>query len=73
MEKTITLRIPEEMKSALDRICEEEGKNMSVIVRDYLERLISVHKFKSLRDKTLPYAEKQNIFSDEDVFSKIVS
>ena len=73
MEKTITLRVPEEMKNALDTICEEEGKNMSLIVRDYLERLITVYKFKSLREKTLPYAEKQDIFSDEDVFSKITS
>ena len=68
MEKTITLRIPEDMKKTLDKICEQEGKNISLVIRDALRRLISVHRFKDLRKKTIPYAEKSGILYDEDIF-----
>ncbi|MCB0309915.1 MAG: ribbon-helix-helix protein, CopG family [Bdellovibrionales bacterium] len=67
MDETITLRIPIEMREALEEICDSEGVSMSVVVRDALKKLISTHKHEELRKEILPYAEKAGFYSDEDI------
>lgn len=67
MDDTITLRIPTEMKEALEEICKTEGVNMSGVVRNALIKLISLYQFDKLRKETLPFAEKSGLFSDEDI------
>jgi Arc/MetJ-type ribon-helix-helix transcriptional regulator len=67
MEDTVTLRIPAEMRAALEEICAAEGTNLSVVVRDALKRLISLYKYEGLRKEILPFAEKVGLYSDEDI------
>jgi Arc/MetJ-type ribon-helix-helix transcriptional regulator len=69
MDDIVTLRIPAEMKQALEEICKTEGINMSVVVRSALKRLIALHQFEALRDQIAPFAEKAGIFSDEDILN----
>lgn len=72
MSQTITIRIPDEMRKELEELSKAEHKPVSDLVRDSLRRYISIHRFRQLRNMTLPFAESSGILTDEDVF-KILS
>lgn len=65
----LTVRIPEELKDELQRVCSEDGISASDLVRDSLKKTLAVHEFRKLRGKSLPFAEAQGILTDEDVFN----
>ena len=65
---TLTIRLPEELKSDLDDICREEKKAVSDVVRESLRRYVAIEKFRAVRKKILPFAEAQGLLTDEDVF-----
>lgn len=71
MKQTLTIRLPENLRKELQKISEEESKPMSDLVRESLQRYISIYKFRQLRNKVLPFAESQGILTDEDVFDLI--
>ena len=68
---TITVRIPDDLKSDLQRISESEHKSVSDLVRESVRRFVSVERFRQLRRKTLPFAEAQGLLTDEDIFTKL--
>ena len=72
MNKTLTIRIPKELKKELEEISKIEQKPVSDLVRDSLRRYIAIQRFRQLRNMVLPFAEAQGILTDEDVF-KIIS
>jgi predicted transcriptional regulator len=69
--KTLTVRVPDDLRSALEAISREQKKPVSDLVRDSLRRYVAVERFRALRRKTLPFAEAQGYLSDEDVFKAI--
>ena len=69
---TLTIRLPEALKSDLDSISRVEKKAVSDIVRESLRRYIAIEKFRSVRRKILPFAEAQGLLTDDDVF-KVLS
>jgi predicted transcriptional regulator len=71
MRQTLTIRLPADLRKELQKISQEESKPMSDLVRESLQRYISVYKFRRLRNKVLPFAESQGILTDEDVFDEI--
>jgi metal-responsive CopG/Arc/MetJ family transcriptional regulator len=71
MRHTLTVRLPENLRKELQQISEEESKPMSDLVRESLQRYISIYKFRQLRNKVLPFAESQGILTDKDVFDLI--
>ena len=71
MRQTLTIRLPDNLRKELQKISKEESKPMSDLVRESLQRYISTHKFRRLRNKVLPFAESQGILTDEDVFDVI--
>ena len=68
---SLTIRLPEELREDLDAISREQDKPVSDLVRDSLRRFVAVEKFRTLRKKTLPFAEAQGFLTDEDVFRAI--
>jgi predicted transcriptional regulator len=68
---TITIRLPNELRSDLERLSQEQNKPVSDIVRESIRRYVAVEKFRALRKKTLPFAEAQGFLTDEDVFKAI--
>ena len=68
---TITVRIPDDLKSDLQEISESEHKPVSDLVRESIRRFVAVERFRQLRRKALPFAEAQGILTDEDVFEKL--
>jgi predicted transcriptional regulator len=69
---TITIRIPDELRSDLQKLSEEQNKPVSDLVRESIRRYVAIEKFRALRKKTLPFAEAQGFLTDEDVF-RIIS
>ena len=68
---SLTIRIPDDLKKQLETYCEQQHLAFSDVVRDSLRRYLAVEQFRSLRRKTLPFAEAQGLLTDEDVFRKI--
>jgi len=71
MRQTLTIRLPDDLRKELQKISQEESKPMSDLVRESLQRYVSIYKFRRLRNKVLPFAEAQGILTDEDVFEVI--
>ena len=71
MNQTLTIRLPDDLREGIQELSRSENKPVSDIVRDSLKRYLSIHRFRQLRNMTLPFAEAQGILSDEDIFSKI--
>ncbi len=71
MRQTLTVRLSDNLRKELQKISREESKPMSDLVRESLQRYISIYRFRRLRDKVLPFAESQGLLTDEDVFDVI--
>ncbi|MEJ2587272.1 MAG: ribbon-helix-helix protein, CopG family [Deltaproteobacteria bacterium] len=69
--KTITIRLPDELKADLQKLRQEQNKAVSDLVRESVRRYVAVERFRSLRKKALPFAEAQGFLTDEDVFRAI--
>jgi len=68
---TLTIRLPNELRSDLQKLSQEQNKPVSDIVRESIRRYVAVEKFRVLRKKALPFAEAQGFLTDEDVFRAI--
>jgi predicted transcriptional regulator len=71
MKKTLTIRLPDDLRHELAEISQTENKPMSDLVRESLKKYVSIYKFHQLRNKVLPFAEAQGILTDEDIFKLI--
>lgn len=67
MKKPISVRLPEDLRRLLDEISESEDLPVSDLVRESIQRYVSVYRFRQLRRKVLPFAEAQGLLTDEDV------
>lgn len=67
----LTVRLPEDLRKELDRLCRQQNRPASEVVRDSLRRYIATERFRLLRRKTLPFAEAHGFLADEDVFEAI--
>ena len=65
---TLTIRLPEQLRTDLKKLSRQEHRAVSDIVRDSLRRHVAVQQFRALRRKSLPFAEAQGLVTDEDVF-----
>lgn len=68
---TLTIRLPEALKTDLDEISRKEHKAVSDIVRESLRRYVAIEKFRSVRKKILPFAEAQGLLTDDDIFKAL--
>jgi predicted transcriptional regulator len=71
MSQSMTVRIPDEVRRQLHKISRDEGKPVSDIVRESLQKFITLYRYNQLRNRVLPYAEARGIFTDDDVFKQI--
>ena len=71
MKKTLTIRIPEDLRKDLQELSKAESKPVSELVRESIQRYVVISKFRKLRNQVLPFAEAQRILTDEDIFHTI--
>ena len=68
---TLTVRIPEELRADLQEISSRQSVPVSDLVRESIRRYVAIERFRSLRKRTLPFAEAQGLLTDEDIFRAI--
>jgi predicted transcriptional regulator len=68
---TLTIRLPDDLRSELQKVSQAENKPVSDIVRDSLRRYLAVARFRALRRRVLPFAEAQGLVTDEDIFKAL--
>jgi predicted transcriptional regulator len=68
---TLTIRIPDDLRADLQEISSRQSVPVSDLVRQSIRRYVAIERFRSLRKKTLPFAEAQGLLTDEDVFRAI--
>jgi predicted transcriptional regulator len=71
VSSTITVRLPEDLRSELEAISKAEDKPLSDIVRESLRRYVAIQQFRRLRKVVLPFAESQGLLTDEDIFDAL--
>ncbi len=71
MRETLTISLPLFMRRMLDRTVKEEQMNRSDLVREALRQYFAIREFRRLRNRAIPYAEKQGIYTDEDIFHQV--
>jgi predicted transcriptional regulator len=71
MKQALTVRLPDELRKNLQQISEAEAKPISDLVRESIQKYVTVYNFRRLRKTILPFAEAQGILTDEDVFKTI--
>jgi len=68
---TLTIRIPDELRSDLQEISARRSVPVSDLVRESIRRFVAIERFRTLRNRVLPFAEAQGLLTDEDVFRAI--
>lgn len=68
---SLSIRLPKNLEKDLEIISKEEKISKSEIVRDALERYLSIKRFRQIRRQTLPFAESEGYLTDEDIFKSI--
>ena len=69
--KAVTIRLDESLEELLDDVCRATGQSRSAVVREALERQLSVRLFDEARRKIMPFAEAKGYLTDEDVFRDV--
>jgi metal-responsive CopG/Arc/MetJ family transcriptional regulator len=71
MRSTITISVPEQMRSELDKISQADGVSRSDVVRESLRDYMFVRRFRTLRSSMVAKASRQGIYTDQDVFDRV--
>lgn len=71
MTETITLRLDGTVQQRLTRLAAATGRTRSDIVRDALERQLSIIEFNNARRRTRTFAERIGWLTDDDVFETV--
>ena len=68
MDRPITVRLPDDLKKAIEGISKTERIPVSDVVRESIRKYVSIYRFRKLRNQVLPFAEAQGLLTDEDIF-----
>ena len=71
MKRPMTIRLPEDLRKALDQISKQERLPVSDLIRESIRRYAAVYRFRQLRNRVLPFAEAQGLLTDDDVFESL--
>ncbi len=68
---TLTISLPEKMKSELDTLARKNHLRKSDIVRSALGRFMARRQFQAIREELVAEAQKKGIYTDEDIFKRV--
>ena len=71
MRESISVSLPEDLKAELDQFIQVEGISRSDLIREAVREYLFAYRLRSLRQRLTPYAEAQDIYTDEDVFDEV--
>jgi predicted transcriptional regulator len=67
----LTVRIPESLQKDIKRLSKRQHRPVSELIRECLRRYVAVQEFKEARARSIPFAQAQGFFTDEDIFEAI--
>ncbi len=70
MRSVLSVSLPPELLAKLDEVAEKVGSPRSQLVREAIRRYVLGVRLSDLRSRLRQSAEKQGVFTDEDVFRK---
>jgi len=68
---SLTVRIPDQLRRELQKLCRQQDRPVSDLVRESLRRYVAQERLRRMREKLRPYAETKGFLTDEDVFRAI--
>ncbi len=71
MKRPMSVRLPEDLRKLLEEISASEDLPVSDLIRESIQRYVSLYRFRRLRKKVLPFAEAQGLLTDEDVLKAL--
>jgi metal-responsive CopG/Arc/MetJ family transcriptional regulator len=71
IQETITLTLPEEIRSALDDLTHKEGLSPSEEIREAIKEYLFYHRLRLLRERMILKATERGIKTDQDVFDRV--
>lgn len=71
MRRTITISVPEQMRSEIDKMSQADGVSRSDIVRESLRDYLFVRRFRTMRNSMVAKASARGIYTDQDVFDHV--
>lgn len=71
MQKSLTVRIPEDIRNDLEELSKSENIPISDLVRESIKRYIVIQRFRRLSNKVLPFAEAQGLLTDDEIFKAL--
>jgi metal-responsive CopG/Arc/MetJ family transcriptional regulator len=71
MQETITLTLPKDIRSALDDLMRREGISPDDLIFEAIKMYLFLRQFRLLRERMIPKAQAQGIFTDQDVFDRV--
>ena len=71
MQETITLTLPKDIRSALDDLTRREGISLNDLIFEAVKMYLFLRQFRLLRERMIPKARAQGIFTDQDVFDRV--
>jgi len=71
MRETVSISLPDEIKTELDQVVKEEGLSRSDLVRQAINDFLFIRRFRMLRGEMMVRAQEMGIYRDEDVFDRV--
>lgn len=68
---TVTIRIPEGLRKNLEKLCKQQKRSSSDVVRESLRTYLALEEMNQLREKLRPHAEAAGFLTDDDVFKAV--
>jgi len=71
MKNVVTIRLDDDLDQLLNRLSRRLRRNKSELIREAIRRQLMIYSFENLRERAIPFAEKEGYITDEDVFQEI--
>ena len=71
MSESVSISFPKKLLSQINKEVKKKGVSRSELIADVMEKYFYLQEFYKLREKSVPLAQAQGIFTDEDVFARV--
>lgn len=71
MREILTISIDAKLKNIIEKSSKKFNVSKSELVKKAVEKYITIEEFRDIREQLIPYAEKKDVLTDEDVYKQI--
>lgn len=71
MVQPTTVRLPADVKQALDEFSRKEGVSPDEVIGQAVKQHLFLRRFRSLRERISAKAQGQGVVTDQDIFDRV--